>query len=222
MMPMRWRGRVLLLAGALTLTGCVTVNGQPVAPSSACTPGPIPSAGTPSDLDYALGMGTGAAIAEPVDAAAEAAAIAELVRDPLVKRRLVDASLTPREVHLELRRTRETPPSLILGALWVDGMDAGRLVDLGGELWARTLLSDAELGAMDLSKPAALETLIAGRPVRLIATADRMLAWFARGEVLYLVLAANGQVLDDAIDALPAPSTPVPVSCVASASPPDR
>ena len=196
---------LLLVLVAMLLGGCVTV--RPV-PEPACDPAGA-TIGTPLDLDFALTMPRGVADVQAEDPSEEAATVRFLATLPRVDALLVDNSLVLSQLHVERRRSASSDargiPDLVVTALHIESLPGSELATFGPEVMAWLTLTQAAVAIMHPDKPSPVAVEIEGRTVQQTLWDDHLLAWFAHGEVLYIVLAANPQLLAQAVDELPAP-----------------
>jgi hypothetical protein len=214
----RAQALVLAVAGIIA-AGCVTITASPQAPCH----GTAATIETPRDLDFALDMRRGVADVRPEDPAEEAATLRFLATLPRVDELLVDHSLVLSQLHLQRRRSVSTDdrgiPDLTVTALWMEHVPASMLAAIGPEFMAWLTLNQATVGVMAPDKPSPVATQISGRTVQQTLWDDHQLAWFDHGEVLYVVLTANPQLLALAIDELPAPRVITPACAPGGRSP---
>lgn len=214
-MPARRRGGpavsgMLVILFATLVAGCVSVRSGP-GPSCDAAPATI---GTPIDLDFALDLSRGVADVQPEEPSEEIATVRFLARLPRIRALLVDNSLVLSQLDLDRRFSTSSDargiPDLVVTALRIESLPGSMLATLGPEVMAWLTLDQATITIMEPDKPTPTTAEVAGRTVQQTLWDDHLLAWFAHGEVLYVVLAANAQLLALAVDELPAPRVPAP------------
>lgn len=195
---------LLLILVATLVAGCVTIRPGPAQTCDA--PATI---GTPIDLDFALDLSRGVADVRPDDPSEEAATVRFIATLPRIDALLVDNSLVISQLHLQRRVSASVDPrgipDLVVTAVSIESLPGSLLATLGSEVMAWLTLSQATIAIMEPDKPTPATAEVADRIVLQTMWDDHLLAWFAHGEVLYVVLAANPQLLALAVDELPAP-----------------
>lgn len=138
----------------------------------------------------------------------------EYATDPRIRQILVEGGLDPGRVTVAQKSARFVGPSTAterispvnLAAIQIKDVPAQRLVDWDSSFY---MLSTA-IGADDYEwqgeKPGNIPTRIAGLDVSLADYTRFKVAWYAHGDVLYVVVAASDELVEEAIRRLPRPS----------------
>ena len=136
---------------------------------------------------------------------------AEYLADPRVRRILVDGGLGPARVNIEQKSAvihgpssaEERIPPVALAAAQVKDVPATEFIEWDPTFYLLVTSIDVGDYLWQGEKPDDVSAMVAERSVRL-ADFDRFkVAWYAYGDVLYVVVAASDQLLEGAIQRLP-------------------
>ncbi len=133
--------------------------------------------------------------------------------DPRVRQILVEGGLSPSRVTVAQKSARFVGPSTAaerispvnLAAIQVKDVPAERLVHWDASFYMLATAIGVEDYEWQGEKPGHVPTTVAGVEVSLADFGRFKVAWYPYGDVLYIVVAADSKLLEEAIERLPAP-----------------
>jgi hypothetical protein len=136
--------------------------------------------------------------------------------DRRVKPELVRRGLGPSAVSIAQKSDRfGEMPAIATSAVWVHGVGADTFAALDPHYYLRLTSVTEEQYRWTETKPGREEAVVGGRPVWSSDWGSFTVIWYAWGEVLYIVMAENPQLLESALLSMPLP----PVAAVATSPP---
>lgn len=121
---------------------------------------------------------------------------------------LVELGLSPDRVSIEQKGSTHTEiPAIGLAAIQTTGVPAERFTLWDPTFYMLLTSVDTEQYQWLGEKPGRQQAVVAERAVWLADFERFRVAWYAKGDVLYVVLAGNDQLLEAAVRAMPEPES---------------
>ena len=200
----------LTIVAVLALAGCsqgaVDVAGGPVPVGETPTIAPLYAPIDRTALVFGLPeLVQGLRLESSSDEAAAADEIA-FARDLIVKPILVARGLGPSVVSIAQKSDRfDQIPRVATSAVWVDGMPADLLAEFDPSFYLLLTSVTREQYRWEGEKPSRERSTVLGRELWSSDWGRFQLVWYTWGEVLYVVLAENQQLLEATIRQMPWP-----------------
>jgi hypothetical protein len=148
----------------------------------------------------------GVRLVRPPDAAIRADE-QDIAADPRVKAILVQLGLGPNIISVEQMGDRDDRlPTVATSAIQLRGVPAGRFAEFIPMFYLLATSATRDMVNWMVPKPAREQRTIADRPVWFADWGDFEVAWYAWGDVLYVVLADSPQLMEAAMRQMPWPS----------------
>jgi hypothetical protein len=128
----------------------------------------------------------------------------ELANDPLVKRQLIDRGLGPDVIDLVQRGdVFDGVPAISVTAVQFKDLEAADFSDMVASTYLLATSVDADEHNLTGAKPPTFDAEIEGKAVHMSDWISFDLAWYPYGDVLFIVLAENPQLMASALRSLP-------------------